>query len=64
MVIDSVVQICVAGALFLVVPVADRASEFSVAAAIGDAAEFFDVDVDQVAGSVVFIAAWRGPAHR
>ena len=55
------VQKRVAAALLLVVPVADRAPEFAVTTAVGDAAELLDVDVDQVTRIVVFVAArpWR-----
>jgi hypothetical protein len=57
-VVQSGVQVGVSGAASAVlVRPAGRAAEDFVAAAVGDAAEFRDVDVDQLAGPCSFVAA-------
>jgi hypothetical protein len=55
MVVDSVVQVAHAGVG--AVSAACLTAEDLVAAAVRDVAEFLDVDVDQVAGCRVFVAA-------
>jgi hypothetical protein len=48
-IVDGVVQERVAAASFFVVAVADSATVNPVAAPVGDAAEFLDINVDQLA---------------
>ncbi len=57
MVVEGGVQVEVAAAGAGLVLAAGRAAENLVAAAVGDAAEFLHVDVDQLAGPVAFVAA-------
>ncbi len=62
MVINGVMNEGVAATVLLVVAVTDRASEFAVSAAVGDPAEFLDIDVDHVAGLWMLVTAWSRPA--
>ena len=62
-VIDGVVDEGVTATLLLVVAFTNCASEFAVPATVGNAAELFDVDVDQVARRGMFIAARLRPVH-
>ncbi|ANO17380.1 hypothetical protein BAB78_22985 [Mycobacteroides abscessus] len=61
-VINGVVQERVSHAA--AVAPAGLATQLAMAAPVGDAAQFLDVDMDQVAGSRVLIAAGFGPAYR
>jgi hypothetical protein len=58
-VVDGVVQVGVADAGAVLA--SGLSAQYLVAAAVGDVAELLDVDVDQVTGRGVFIAA-DGPA--
>jgi hypothetical protein len=63
-VIDGVMQVGIpAAGMLAVVVLADRASEFAVSSAVGNAAQFLDVDVHEIARSGVFVAASSRSAH-
>lgn len=61
---DGIVRVRVPRAVSDVVPVADRAPEFAVAAVYGDTAKLLDIDVEQVAEGAVFLAAVWSPTGR
>ena len=61
-ILDGVVQIRVAD--YGAVASSGGATDFAVSTAVRDAAEFLDVEVDQVARCIVLVSAGRGPAHR
>ncbi len=62
-IVDGVVDERVPAAVFVVVAVADRASELAVPTAVGDPTEFLDVDVNQIPGPFVLVAPGRGSAY-
>ncbi|CAH0321163.1 hypothetical protein SRABI91_05437 [Rhodococcoides fascians] len=62
-IVDGVMDVGVSAALFAAVPLSDRAAELAMSAAVGDSAELFDVDVDQIPGSGMLVAAGLGASY-
>jgi hypothetical protein len=59
-VVDGVVQVGVAAALLVVVPVSGLSAKHAVATTVGDTSKLLDVDVDELAGRGCLVADRRG----
>lgn len=63
-IVDRVVQVAAAAALPSVVAVPCGAAELAVPTAVRDAAELFDVAMNEIAWGAALIAIWPWFAHR